>query len=124
MVWSARASPRPIRELRELTRYRKALLYERTRQTQRLHKVLEDAGTRAGLCGLRRAGVSGRAMLEALVGGTTDPEVLADLARGSLRNKLPALREALEGRVARHHRLLVAELLAHLDYLDDPAIER
>ena len=68
--------PRPIRELRELTRYRKALLYERTRQTQRLHKVLEDAGTRAGLCGLRRAGVSGRAMLEALVGGTTDPEVL------------------------------------------------
>jgi len=48
--------PRPIRELRELTRYRKALLYERTRETQRLHKVLEDAGTRAGLCGLRRAG--------------------------------------------------------------------
>jgi transposase len=68
-------------------------------------------------------GVSGRAMLEALVGGTTDPEVLADLARGSLRNKLPALREALEGRVARHHRLLVAELLAHLDYLDE-AIQR
>jgi hypothetical protein len=68
-------------------------------------------------------GVSGRAMLEALVGGTTDPEVLAELARGSLRNKLPALREALQGRVARHHRLLVAELLAHLDYLDE-AIQR
>jgi transposase len=68
-------------------------------------------------------GVSGRAMLEALVGGTTDPEVLADLARGSLRNKLPALREALQGRVAGHHRLLVAELLAHLDYLDE-AIQR
>ena len=58
-------------------------------------------------------------MLEALVGGTTDPEVLAELARGSLGNKLPALREALEGRVARHHRLLVAELLAHLDYLEE-----
>jgi transposase len=62
-------------------------------------------------------------MLEALVGGTTDPEVLADLARGSLRNKLPALGEALQGRVARHHRLLVAELVAHLDYLDE-AIQR
>jgi transposase len=68
-------------------------------------------------------GVSGRAMLEALVGGITDPEVLADLARGSLGNKLPALGEALQGRVARHHRLLVAELLAHLDYLD-AAIQR
>jgi transposase len=62
-------------------------------------------------------------MLEALVGGTTDPAVLADLARGRLRAKLPALREALEGRVARHHRLLVAELLAHIDYLDE-AVER
>ena len=115
--------PRPIRELRELTRYRKALIYERTRETQRLHKVLEDAGIKLGCVASDVLGVSGRAMLEALVGGTTDPEVLADLARGSLRNKLPALREALQGRVARHHRLLVAELLAHLDYLDE-AIRR
>jgi transposase len=115
--------PRPIRELRELTRYRKALIYERTRETQRLHKVLEDAGIKLGCVASDVLGVSGRAMLEALVGGTTDPEVLAELARGSLRNKLPALREALEGRVARHHRLLVAELLAHLDYLDE-AIQR
>ena len=115
--------PRPIRELRELTRYRKALIYERTRETQRLHKVLEDAGIKLGCVASDVLGVSGRAMLEALVGGTTDPEVLADLARGSLRNKLPALREALQGRVARHHRLLVAELLAHLDYLDE-AIQR
>jgi transposase len=77
----------------------------------------------AELCRLGRAGVSGRAMLEALVGGTTDPEVLAELARGQLRKKLPALREALHGRVAGHHRLLVAELLAHLDDLEE-AIER
>ena len=56
--------------------------------------------------------------------GPPIPRSSPDLARGSLRNKLPALREALQGRVARHHRLLVAELLAHLDYLDDPAIER
>ena len=115
--------PRPIRELRELTRYRKALIYERTRETQRLHKVLEDAGIKLGCVASDVLGVSGRAMLEALVGGTTDPEVLAELARGQLRKKLPALREALQGRVAHHHRLLVAELLAHLDYLEE-AIER
>src|SRR5215204_2035894 len=101
--------PRPIWELRELTRYRKALIYERTRETQRLHKVLEDAGIKLGCVASDVLGVSGRAMLEALVGGTTDPEVLAELARGQLRKKLPALREALQGRVARHHRLLVAE---------------
>jgi transposase len=75
--------PRPIRELRELTRYRKALIYERTREIQRLHKVLEDAGIKLGCVASDVLGVSGRAMLEALVGGTTDPEVLAELARGS-----------------------------------------
>jgi transposase len=104
--------PRPIRELRELTRYRKALIHERTREVQRLAKLLEDAGIKLGCVATDVLGVSGRAMLEALVGGTTDPRVLADLAKGLLRKKLPALREALEGRVARHHRLLVAELLA------------
>jgi transposase len=91
--------PRPIRELRELTRYRKTQIQERTREVQRLDKVLQDAGTRA----LQRGhtdiiGVSGRAMLEALVAGTHDPEVLAALAKGRLRTKLPALREALAGR--------------------------
>jgi transposase len=68
--------PRPIRELRDLTRYRKALIYERTRKTQRLHKVLEDAGIKLGCVASDVLGVSGRAMLEALVGGTTNPEVL------------------------------------------------
>jgi transposase len=77
--------PRPIRELGELTRYGKALIYERTRETQRLHKVLEDAGIKLGCVASDVLGVSGRAMLEALVGGTTDPEVLAELARGQLR---------------------------------------
>jgi transposase len=80
--------------------------------------VLEDAGIKLGCVAWDVLGVSGRAMLEALVGGTTDPEVLTELARGQLRKKLPALREALHGRVERHHRLLVAELLAHLDYLE------
>ena len=65
-------------------------------------------------------GVSGRAMLEALVAGTHDPEVLAALAKGRLRTKLPALREALAGRFRTdHHGLLVAQILAHIDYLDE-----
>jgi len=62
-------------------------------------------------------GVPGRLLLQALAGGTADPQVLADLAEGLLRRKLPALREALEGHAARHHRLPAAELLAHIDYL-------
>ncbi len=70
----------------------------------------------------RLLGASGRAMLDALVAGTTDPEVLADLARGRLRKKLPALRQALLGHFRAHHAFLVSQLLAHLDYLDE-AIE-
>jgi transposase len=119
LVRASFVPPRPIRELRDLTRYRKALIQERTRETQRLHKVLEDAGIKLSTVASRVLGVSGRAMLEALVAGTHDPAVLANLARGRLRAKLPALQEALEGRFQAHHRLLVAELLAHLDYLDE-----
>jgi transposase len=115
--------PRPIRELRDLTRYRKALIQERTREAQRLHKVLEDAGVKLACVASNTLGVSGRAMLEALVGGTHDPQVLADLARGRLRAKLPALREALEGRFGAHHGLLVSEMLARIDQLDG-AIDR
>jgi transposase len=116
-------APRPIRELRDLTRYRKALIQERTREAQRLHKVLEDAGIKLACVASDPLGVSGRAMLEALVGGTHDPAVLADLARGRLRVKLPALREALEGRFGAHHGLLVSEMLARIDQLDE-AIDR
>lgn len=115
--------PKPIRELRDLTRYRKALIQERTREAQRLQKVLEDAGIKLGTVASDVLGVSGRAMLEALVAGTHDPVVLAELAKGRLRAKLPALREALEGRFRGHHALLLGELLAHLDYLDE-AVER
>src|SRR5512132_750220 len=77
--------PPPIRELRELCRYRKALIHERTREVQRLHKLLEDCGIKLGMVASDVLGVSGRLMLEALVAGTTDPVVLADLARGQLR---------------------------------------
>ncbi len=115
--------PKPIRELRDLTRYRKALIQERTREAQRLQKVLEDAGIKLGTVASDVLGVSGRAMLEGLVSGTHDPAVLAELAKGRLRAKLPALREALEGRFRAHHALLLGELLAHLDYLDE-AVER
>jgi transposase len=77
--------PAPIRELRDLTRYRKLLVQERTRHANRLHKVLEDAGIKLTSVASRLLGASGRAMLDALVAGTTDPAVLADLARGTLR---------------------------------------
>jgi transposase len=111
--------PPPIRELRDLTRYRKALIQDRTREANRLHKVLEDAGIKLASVASDVLGVSGRAMLEALVAGTTDPAVLADLARGALRKKLPALRQALTGRFRAHHAFLLSQLLAHLDYLDE-----
>jgi len=111
--------PAPIRELRDLTRYRKGLIQERQWEANRLHKVLQDAGIKLASVATNILGVSGRAMLEALVAGTTAPEVLAELARGKLRAKLPALREALAGRFRPHHAFLVNQGLAHLDYLDE-----
>ncbi len=111
--------PAPIRDLRDLTRARKALSQDRTRAANRLHKVLEDAGIKLASVANDVLGVSGRAMLEALVGGTTDPTVLADLARGKLRAKLPALRHALAGRFRPHHAFLVGQLLAQLDFLEE-----
>jgi transposase len=111
--------PPPIRALRDLTRTRTALMQERTRVVNRLHKVLEDTGVKLATVASDIVGVSGRAMLTALAAGTTDPAVLAELARGRLRQKLPALRAALHGQFRGHHRLLVAQALAHLDHLDD-----
>lgn len=112
--------PPPIRELRNLTRYRKAQIEERTREVQRLDKILQDAGIKLSSVASRVLGASGRAMLEALVAGrTTDPAALADLARGRLRTKLPQLREALTGRFTAHHALLVGAILTKLDFLDE-----
>jgi transposase len=115
--------PKPIRELRDLTRYRKTLIRERSREVNRLHKLLEDAGIKPACVASDVLGVSGRAMIEALITGGGDPARLAELAKGRLRAKLPALRRALEGRFNAHHALLAGELLAHLDYLDE-SIER
>ena len=95
------------------------LIQERTRAINRLHKLLQDAGIKLASVATDILGVSGRAMLEALVHGTTDAESLADLARGRLRKKLPALRQALAGRFRPHHAFLVSQLLAHVDYLDE-----
>src|SRR5512143_1360963 len=111
--------PAPIRELRDLTRYRKALIQDRTREANRVHKLLEDAGLKLASVAIDVLGASGRAMLNALVAGTTDAAVLADLARGRLRTKLPALRQALTGRFRGPQAFLLTQLLAHLDYLDE-----
>ena len=114
--------PKPIRELRDLTRYRKAQIDERGREAQRLDKVLQDAGIKLSSVASDIVGKSGRDMLVALVSGTRDPEVLSELARGKLRNKIPELRRALEGRFLSHHRLIVEKILAKLEFLDE-AIE-
>jgi transposase len=114
--------PVPIRELRDLTRYRKTIVQERSRAINRLHKVLEDADIKLASVATDVLGASGRAMLEALVRGTTDPDTLADLARGALRKKLPALRQALAGRFRSHHAFLLSQILGHVDYVEE-AIE-
>jgi transposase len=111
--------PKPIRSLRNFTRYRRAQIAERQREANRLHKALEDTGIKLDCVATDILGASGRAMLDALVAGTTDPNVLAELARGRLRQKLPALREALEGRFDPLHALLIGAILAHLDFLDE-----
>jgi transposase len=111
--------PKPIRTLRNLTRYRKSNIRDRQREANRLHKIMEDTGIKLDCVATDLLGKSGRAMLDALVSGTTDPQVLADLARGQLRTKLPALREALEGRFDSEHALVVGQILAHIDFLDE-----
>ena len=115
--------PKPIRTLRNLTRYRKTQIADRQREAARLHKILEDTGIKLGCVATDILGKSGRDMLNALVAGTTDPAVLADLSRGLLRKKIPALREALEGRFDSEHTLIVGQILAHIDFLDE-AIDR
>jgi transposase len=111
--------PAAIRELRDLTRYRKVLIQERAREAQRLHHVLQDAGIKLSSVASDILGVSGRAMIAALVAGGTDADALAELAKGRLRVKLPLLRQALRGQFRAHHAFMVGEILALLDYLDE-----
>ncbi len=110
---------RPRRELRELTRYRTSLIQERSAEVARLQKTLEGANLKLGDVTSVVLGVSGRAILRALVAGTTDPATLAELARGRLRPKRAALERALTGRLGPHQRFLIAEQLCHIDALDE-----
>jgi transposase len=111
--------PKPIRALRELTRYRKSLIKERSAEANRLQKVLEDAGIKLSSVATDVLGVSGRLMLQALLSGSHDPQVLADLAKGKLRKRIPELRRALAGNFQAHHALIVSQILAHIEYLDE-----
>ncbi len=109
---------RPQRELRELTRYRTALLHERSAEVNRLQKTLEGANVKLASVATDIMGKSGREMLAALVAGETDGKTLAQLAKGQLRAKLPQLERALTGRMSAHQRFLLAQQLAHVDFLD------
>src|SRR6266496_978936 len=106
----------PQRELRELVRYRSHLIQERSREVNRVHKVLEDANLKLSSVATDVLGVSGREMLSAIIAGKDNPAALAELAKGRLRQKISDLERALTGRVKDSHRLL---LKLHLEHIDD-----
>jgi transposase len=110
---------RDLRELRDLTRQRAQLRGEHTRCVNRIHKVLQDANVKLSSVATDVMGKSGRDMLIALVAGQSDPDALAELARGKLRAKIPELKRALLGHVTPHHRFLLGQLLDHAAHLDD-----
>ncbi len=110
--------PRPTREQRDLTRYRKSVIEERGREVQRLHKVLEDAGVKLSSVASSVLTKSGREMIDALVAGQRDPSVLAEMAKGRMRAKIPALTDALAGRFNAHHALMCRAMLARIDAAD------
>jgi transposase len=115
LVRSSFVPPKPVRRLRNLTRYRKTVIEERSREAQRLEKLLEDAGIKLSSVATDILGVSGRAMLAQLVTGNTDPAAMAELAKGRMRPKIPTLTEALTGWFDDHHALLVTEMLTRID---------
>jgi len=110
--------PAPIRELRDLTRYRKRLIQTHTAEQQRVQKVLEDAGIKLDSVASDVLGVSGRLMLRALIAGERDPDTLAELSKGVLRKKIPTLQLALRGRFRDHHATMLRIILDHVEYLE------
>lgn len=110
---------RPQRELRDLTRYRVSLVYQRTAEVNRLQKVLEDANVKLASVATDIMGLSAQAMLQELVSGNTDTTAIAELAKGRLRKKIPELEQALTGRFADHHRFLVTCHLSLIDNFDE-----
>jgi transposase len=111
--------PKPQRALRELTRYRTKLVQERTRVVNRVQKLLEGANIKLSSVVTDVMGVSARAMLAEVVAGQTDAALMAELARGRMRNKIPELEKALTGIVQPHHRFVLAQQLEHIDFLDE-----
>ena len=107
--------PEPIRQLRDLTRARAVATRDRTRQVQRLEKFLESTGIKLSSVASALTGASARAMLDALVAGERDPQTLAQLAKGTMRNKIPQLVDALQGRFTEHHAFMVGEYLIQID---------
>jgi transposase len=115
--------PKEMRELRDLTRYRVSLAQEGNRIANRVQKVLEDANLKLASVASDPLGVSGRAILKAILAGEEDTERLAEMSKGILRKKIPDLRLALEGRVREHHRFLLQELLDHQEFLEKKMAE-
>jgi transposase len=109
---------RPQREFRDLTRHRAQLVAEKSMVANRVHKVLEDANIKLGAVATDILGKSGRDMILALIDGSIGPDEMAELARGQLRGKIPQLRLALEGKVTDHHRFVLKQLIAHIEYLE------
>lgn len=118
MVRPSFVPPPEIRGLRELTRYRKTQIRARGQEIQRLEKLLQDAGIKLTSVASKVWSQSSRAMVEMLIAGETDPAVLAELAKGRMRPKIPALVEALESRWVAHHTTVARQILAHIDFLD------
>jgi transposase len=119
MIRPSFVPPPPIRELRELTRYRRTQIDARAAEIQRLEKVLQDAAIKLTSVASRVLTQSGRAMIEALIAGERDGARLAELAKGKLRPKIPALTEALTGRFGAHHAVACRRILGHLDFLNE-----
>lgn len=115
MIRPSFVPPPPIRILRDLTRYRWDTVAARTSEKQRVEKLLEDAQIKLSVVASDIFGVSGRAMMAALLAGQRDPKVLARLARGSMRGKISALEEAFTGRFDDHHAFLLTKMLARVD---------
>jgi transposase len=118
LLKSSFVPPEPIREWRDLTRYRVNLAQECNRIANRIQKVLEDANLKLASVATDALGASGRAMLKAVIAGEQDVEKLAEMSRGLLRRKIPELQLALEGYVSQHHRFLLQELLDHLEFVE------
>ena len=110
--------PRPLRDLRDLTRHRAQVIAEKTAVANRIHKVLEDANVKLGSVASDVLGASGRAVLHAMIEGENDPTTLAELAQRKLRAKIPQLKASLEGRVTEHHRFMLRTLFTHLTFLE------